>query len=506
MNTPANQRQRACRPEARPFVEPCGHGVIDAEPCAREPRQDGTPRRRSMVLAACVVASSMAFIDATALPLALPRLRADFGADLASVQWILNGYMLALASLTLIGGALADVYGKARMLMIGCALFGVVSAVCALAPSPAWLIVARVAQGAAAAIVTPASLALIGVTYPRTERNRAIGVWAAASALTTAAGPVLGGWLTESFGWRSVFWINPALAVVAVGVLLVFAQKDGRILRRFDVIGAAILASAVGALAWALSQIGSNEARTAASAPSRSGAVLMIVAGLGIGGLGLYALWESRSKHPMMPPRLMRHRAFLGLNVATVMIYAGISIMFFLLPFDLVDRRALSSTAAGLVFLPFTLGVGLLSRAFGALADKIGARVMLIVGPAGAALAYVWMALGQRESLLLGAIVPMALLGLSFAVFVAPLTASVLSSVDESDEGLASGINNAASRIAQLAGVALAAGVASFGSGYVIGLVVAAATSIGGALTAAMTLAPGKAKASGTQAPLESTE
>jgi MFS family permease len=152
----------------------------------------------------------------SALTVALPRLRADFGADLASAQWVLNGYVLALASLTLIGGALADVYGKARMLGLGCILFGLASAACALAPSPAWLIATRVVQGTAAAIVTPASLALIGATYPRAERNRAIGVWAAASALTTAGGPVLGGWLTETFGWPSVFWINAPLALVAV--------------------------------------------------------------------------------------------------------------------------------------------------------------------------------------------------------------------------------------------------------------------------------------------------
>ena len=180
------------------------------------------------------------------------------------------------------------------------------------------------------------------------------------------------------------------------------------------------------------------------------------------------------------------------------MVYAGVSIMFFLLPFDLVDRRALSSTDAGMAFLPFTLGVGLLSGVFGGLADKIGARAMLIAGPAGAALAYVWMALGQEESLMLGVIVPMTLLGLSFAVLVAPLTASVMSSVDQTDEGLASGINNAASRIAQLAGVALAAGVASFESGYEVGLAVAAATSIGGAFTAAITPTPAAAKAGGS--------
>src|SRR4029079_11410836 len=186
------------------------------------------------------------------------------------------------------------------------------------------------------------------------------------------------------------------------------------------------------------------------------------------------------------------------LNVATLMVYAGVSIMFFLLPFELVDRRALSSTDAGMAFLPFTLGVGLLSGVFGGLADKIGARAMLIAGPAGAALAYVWMALGQEESLMLGVIVPMTLLGMSFAVLVAPLTASVMSSVDPTDVGLASGINNAASRIAQLAGVALAAGVAPFTSGYEVGLAVAAATSIGGAFTASISLTPVAAKADGS--------
>src|SRR3954470_5433638 len=252
-------------------------GVIDPEPCAGELGRKAPARRRRMVLTACVLASSMAFIDGTALPVVLPILRADFGADLASVQWVLNGYMLALASLILIGGALADVYGKARMLVVGCVLFGLASAACALAPSPAWLITARVVQGAAAAIVTPASLALVGATYPRAERNRAIGVWAAASALTTAGGPVLGGWLTETFGWPSVFWINPPLALVAVGVLLVFAPEDGRIQHRFDVIGAAILASALGALAWALSQIGPSEAHTTVGPPVQSSTVITIV-------------------------------------------------------------------------------------------------------------------------------------------------------------------------------------------------------------------------------------
>jgi EmrB/QacA subfamily drug resistance transporter len=454
-----------------------------------------------MVLIACVLASSMAFIDATALPVALPKLTADFGADFASVQWVLNGYMLALASLTLIGGALADTYGKARMLTLGCFLFAVASAACALAPSPAWLVIARVMQGAAAALVAPSSLALIGATYPHADRNRAIGIWAAASALTTAGGPVLGGWLTETFGWPSIFWINPPIALVAIGLLLSFAPEVSRIQRGFDVIGAAILASATGGLSWALSRIGTGDAHAAVDASVRPGTLTAIIAGLSAVGLGVYAFWECRSKHPMTPPRLAENRVFVGLNVATVMIYAGVSIMFFLLPFDIVERRAFSSTDAGMVFLPFTLGVGFLSGVFGRLTDKIGARTMLTAGPAGAALAYVWMALCHEGSLMFGVILPMTLLGLSFAALVAPLTASVLSSVDQGDEGLASGINNAASRIAQLAGVALAAGVASFESGYEVGLAIAAATSFAGALAAAITPIPGAAKSGDSTEP-----
>ena len=248
---------------AQPFVEPCDRGIIAAEPCPRALGREIAPQRRRMVLAACVLASAMAFIDGSALTVALPKLRAFFDADLASVQWVLNGYILALAALTLIGGALADHYGKARMLGVGCIGFGLASAACVVAPSVDWLIACRVAQGISAAILTPSSLALIGATYPKEERNHAIGVWAAASALTTAGGPVLGGWLTENFGWQWVFAINPPLALIAVALLLAYAPADQHTARQFDVVGAAILAGALGALSWALSQIGPDNAGAA---------------------------------------------------------------------------------------------------------------------------------------------------------------------------------------------------------------------------------------------------
>src|SRR5215831_18391039 len=272
----------------QPFVDPCSRGLIEAEPCPRKLRREISSQRRRVVLAACVVASSMAFIDGSALTVALPSLRAAFQTDLTSVQWVINGYVLTLASITLIGGALADVYGRARMLAIGSFLFGLASATCALAPSVTWLIAARVLQGVAAAILTPSSLALLGAVYPKEERNRAVGVWAAASALTTAGGPVLGGWLVESFGWQSVFWINPPLALVVVGLLAAFAAEDAHERRRFDVIGAAILAAALGALAWALSQIDASHRPSGETTSAISGVTIGVVVGLSLVGLALY--------------------------------------------------------------------------------------------------------------------------------------------------------------------------------------------------------------------------
>jgi len=466
---------------AQPFVEPCDRGIIAAEACPREIGREITPQRRRIVLAACVLASSMAFVDGSALTVALPKLRAFFGADLATVQWVLNGYVLALAALTLIGGALADHYGKARMLAVGCVGFGLASVACIVAPTIGWLIACRVAQGISAAILTPASLALIGATYPKEERSRAIGVWAAASSLTTAGGPVLGGWLTENFGWQWIFAINLPLAAIAVALLIARAPPDQHATRRFDVIGAAILAIGLGVLAWALSQIGPDKA-------GASRGMIAVAVVLGIAALVAYALWERVSPSPMTPPRLIDNRPFVGLNLATLLIYTGLSIMFFSLSFDLVDRRGLTPTGAGLAFLPFTLAMGFLSQPFGALADKIGARRLLIVGPLGAGFALLLLALGKNASLTLGVLAPILLLGISFALVVAPLTASVMSSVANSDEGLASGINNAMSRIAQLAGIAFSAGIASFASGYRAGLIVAATCAVAGAAIIAVML------------------
>jgi MFS family permease len=221
---------------------------------------------------------------------------------------------------------------------------------------------------------------------------------------------------------------------------------------------------------------------------------IILLSILGLAGICGYAIWERVSAYPMTPPRLAGNRDFVGLNAATLLIYAGLALAFFLLPFELVDRRGLSPGATGLAFLPFSLAIGLLSPLFGRLADTLGARRMLIAGAIGASAAYVWMALAPGAPLIAGVIVPQALLGFSFAVLVAPLTAAVMSSVPQSDEGLASGVNNAMSRVAQLAGVALAAGLGTLNTGWRWGLLTAAALSVAGAVVTALELPPAPIK------------
>jgi predicted MFS family arabinose efflux permease len=285
-----------------------------------------------------------------------------------------------------------------------------------------------------------------------------------------------------------VFWINPPIALAVMAVLMVFAEKDRLEERQFDVQGAIILAVALGIFAWMLSSIGPAEYDAREGGVAGSGMALAFAGIAGVLSLVAYVVWERTTTHPMTPPHVFANKTFTGLNVATLLIYGALSIMFFLIPFELIDQRGLSPTQAGMVFLPFTLGVGLLSYLFGRLADRIGSRLLLIAGPLGAAMAYAMMA-GLRDApIWLSAIAPMAALGLAFALLVAPLTGAVMSSVGKEDEGLASGMNNAASRIAQLVGVAIAAGALSYETGYTMGLAIAALISVGGAFIVVFTV------------------
>jgi predicted MFS family arabinose efflux permease len=233
--------------------------------------------------------------------------------------------------------------------------------------------------------------------------------------------------LTGRFGWQAVFWINPPLAMVAVALLWVSAPADRKEPRRFDFVGATLIALSLGVLTWSLSQIGHGAPRAGSAFGPDIGA--LAAGGLGLAGLGVYVAWERVSAHPMTPPRLAQNRAFVGMNAATLLIYAGLAIVFFLLPFELVDRRGLSLASVGLAFLPFALGVGLLSRFFGGLADAVGARRMLVAGAVCASAAYIWMALAQGGALIPGVLAPQAVLGISFAA----LAAHRLGAVERAD-------------------------------------------------------------------------
>jgi len=463
---------------AQPYSPPCLDSCILAEPC---PEQAGRLPRLSVQsrgLIACILASSMAFIDGSALTVALPALKTDLEGNVMAVQWVLNGYVLALAALTMIGGSLVDTFGRTRMLIWGCVGFALASAACALAPGAFSLIIARIAQGAAAAVVTPASLALIGELFAKSERSKAIGVWAAASALTTAGGPILGGWLVEAFSWRAVFWINLPIAVVTIALLVTLNKPEVRTPRGFDIPGSILLAASLLIFALAMSFIAPLEGETAGSGepppPTLTAMMFVIAAAIFVA----FWIWQGRSAHPLLPRYVFRNRTFTGLNLATLALYAGLSIMFFLLPFELIERRGLTPFQSGLVFLPFTLCVGFLSRSFGAMADRIGIKPMLIAGSALTAIGFAWFALEQDATLWRSILVPMTICGLGFAALVAPLTAGVMASVEDTDEGLASGINNTASRIAQMIGVALAAVFASAATGYATGLWLAALLSV----------------------------
>ena len=336
----------------------------------------------------------MAFIDGSALTVALPQLKNDLSASLREVQWVINGYVLTLAAFTMIGGALSDRYGRRETLIMGSIVFAIASIACAISANVELLILSRFAQGIGAAIITPASLALIGEVYPREERNSAIGVWAAASALTTAGGPVLGGWFADTIGWEGIFWINPPIAFATICILLAKGRSGARKSAKFDVAGAALLTVILAAAAYGLSSFGPTEGLHAETdAQEISPVAIVVVVLTTLIGLFLFVRHERLSPDPMLPPGIFSNGAFTRLNIATLLIYAGLSIMFFLMPFELIDRRGISAISAGLSFLPFTLAVGFLSQFSGKLADKVGARPLMIAGSVLAAVGYVLLAL-----------------------------------------------------------------------------------------------------------------
>jgi EmrB/QacA subfamily drug resistance transporter len=412
------------------------------------------------VLAGTVLGSSLAFIDGSAVNLAVPVIQQKLGGDLASAQWIVNAYALMLGALVLAGGAAADRYGRKAVFVVGVVLFAAASAACGLSPSLPVLIAARTLQGIAAALLTPASLALLGASFDEKGRGQAVGVWAGASGLTAAIGPVLGGWLVQAVSWRAVFAINLPLAALAVWLVAAGAKESrGARAGAVDWQGALAVTAGLGLVVWAL---------TAAPGRGADPAVL------GAGGAGVLLLagflWiEARAESPMMPLGLFRSVRFSGLNGLTLLLYAAFGGALFVLPFELIRVHRYPTAEAGAALLPLSVGLAVLSPISGRIAGRIGARVMLLAGGVLVAAGFAVLAWRAADpAYWTGTFPGLGLCALGMGVAVAPLTAAVLDAVPDEREGAASGINNAVARVAGLLSVALAGFVLGSGDAQAI--------------------------------------
>ncbi len=404
------------------------------------------PASRPWILTAAILASAMGFIDGSVVAIALPAMRASLGADLAQATWINNAYLLPLGALVLVGGAAGDRYGVARVFGAGIALFVLASLAVALAPGPGTMIAARAAKGVAAAAMIPGSLAIIARAYPRAERGAAIGLWAAASAVTTAFGPVLGGALLSLGGpeaWRAVFAMNLPLGALTLWIL---ARRVGRDAAGpsdpLDWPGALLATAALGLGAWSLTA-------GAGGPPSWALALAALAA------LAAFLAREATAAHPMMPLALFADPAFSAANAATFLLYFALSAVLFYLPQTVIAGWGRSPAEMSLVFVPFSAAMALFGPGFGRRADRAGPGPLIAGGAVTVALAVAGLALTAPLQAFWTAILPlMALMGIGMSAVVSPLSAAVMAAAPDAATGAASGINNAVSRMAGLIAVA----------------------------------------------------
>jgi EmrB/QacA subfamily drug resistance transporter len=405
---------------------------------------------RPYVLAATILGSSMAFIDGAVVNVALPAIQDSFDADFHVLQWIVNAYTLILGALILAGGALGDRYGRRRAYVTGIALFAIASIACALAPTASVLVAARGVQGFGAALLVPQSLAIIAASFPKDVRGRAIGIWAAMAAITTAAGPLVGGLLIDLSSWRAAFWINVPLAIVAVALALRFVPESrGGVRGPLDWSGALCVTGGLAFTIYALTGISDR-------GPGDPTSVAMLAAGLAL--LVLFICIEARVRAPLMPLSVFRSSAFSAANAVTLCLYFALSGVLFLLPYMLIQIRGYTELEAGAALLPFGIVMGLFSSRAGALGDRFGPRWPLAIGSALVAVACLvfYLIEGLDTHGFWTAYLPAILiLSIGMTIVVAPLTTAVMNSVSDSETGAASGINNAVSRIAGVLGVAV---------------------------------------------------